>query len=767
MVKFHNISLLTLILPVLVGCQTNGLKQALVDNTTFSNPVSSYSSEPFAYTSEYNSAWQLQAVGASQAYMRHLSGQGQIVAVFDSGINLSNPDLAANYSGLSYDAITNSEGVTTDGNGHGTFVSGLIAARRNNTGTQGIAPDALLMPIRVIDASGSLGVTDGGLSRGIRYAVDHSAGVLNNSWNTSTTIHQISKASLDSMLGQTLSAYRYAISRNAIAVFAAGNDGQSQPGFYASLPTYYPELRDGWIASVATDDDGVIAPFSNRCGSSAAWCIAAPGVDVISTLGAGVGSGSGTSFSAPLVSGALAVLKSRWPALSNAQILNIIFTTANKSGIYADTSTYGQGFLDLEKATRPVGATSVATAGYTPATPAPDAGSSSASFGRAMSVSGFSALPETMIVDSYGRDFYIDTGALFSKTRPGFDAVSAMNRMGMAMQRGSFGTVFYAFSDAADSNVLMPGAVADGMRFLAEMPVGDDVRVSGSLNIDPSLSFGATPRDMVLNGKVMDTEAFANPYLTLAKNPTTVAAQLNLTDNIWVKGGSFFGEQATDPMAPQTLTGDPNFTRTNGRVMGGVAEMGLKVSGNSTIAINAGIVQEENAMLGSSSSGATRLADRTTTSFVAASATMDLGNGFNAFGGFEIGWSDVTAAANSLVTDIEDLRSESFRLGMSKTGVIGERDTFGIVLSQPVRASSGNANLNLVTGLDESGNFITTRASASLSAEARELDIQAFYATQVSADSNFGAGLMIRQNPGHDADAGTEAIALARFRMVF
>ena len=61
MVKFHNISLLTLILPVLAGCQTDGLKQALV-NTSFSNPVSSYSSEPFAYTSEYNSAWQLQAV---------------------------------------------------------------------------------------------------------------------------------------------------------------------------------------------------------------------------------------------------------------------------------------------------------------------------------------------------------------------------------------------------------------------------------------------------------------------------------------------------------------------------------------------------------------------------------------------------------------------------------------------------------------------------------------------------------------------------------
>ena len=145
-------------------------------------------------------------------------------------------------------------------------------------------------------------------------------------------------------------------------VFAAGNEGNNQVGAFAALPTYYSDLQKGWIAAVATDAKGVIATWSNRCGNAAAYCLAAPGSNIISTYSNGAyAMASGTSFAAPAVSGGVALLQQMWPKMTNAQVTSLLFTTANKSGIYANQAIYGQGMMDLEKATRPVGPTSVAT----------------------------------------------------------------------------------------------------------------------------------------------------------------------------------------------------------------------------------------------------------------------------------------------------------------------------------------------------------------------------------------------------------------------
>ena len=128
--------------------------------------------------------------------------------------------------------------------------------------------------------------------------------------------------------------------------------------------------------AVAPDDDGdgdyEIAGFSNRCGIAAEWCIAAPGQGVRAAYfgpdpndespGArGAHSPSGTSFAAPMVTGGLVLLKSHFrDQLSNTALVSRLMATANKTGIYADRSIYGEGLMDLGAATVPVGATSVA-----------------------------------------------------------------------------------------------------------------------------------------------------------------------------------------------------------------------------------------------------------------------------------------------------------------------------------------------------------------------------------------------------------------------
>ena len=162
--------------------------------------------------------------------------------------------------------------------------------------------------------------------------------------------------------------------QKTIIVYAAGNNGDSVPGLGALLPYGFPELRGHSLAVAATDPrTGFIASYSNRCGplpsdwNSARhgphYCLAAPGtvkglVPNPNTPGRGDAGGGlrGTSFAAPVVSGALALLKEHFRGTrGNTEIVKRMLDTADRTGRYADLETYGAGHLDLEAALSPVG----------------------------------------------------------------------------------------------------------------------------------------------------------------------------------------------------------------------------------------------------------------------------------------------------------------------------------------------------------------------------------------------------------------------------
>ena len=127
----------------------------------------------------------------------------------------------------------------------------------------------------------------------------------------------------------------------------------------ASYAIYIPELRDHVLAAVALGADGAIWSNSNRCGAAAPHCIAAPGkafsAQYSSTNTPTYATTYGTSNATPTVAGALAILKQAFPSIGNDELVTRLLSTANKSGIYADSSIYGQGVVDLDTATRPVG----------------------------------------------------------------------------------------------------------------------------------------------------------------------------------------------------------------------------------------------------------------------------------------------------------------------------------------------------------------------------------------------------------------------------
>ena len=189
----------------------------------------------------------------------------------------------------------------------------------------------------------------------------NNANVYNNSWNVSgINAGQINTR--EQLISHTSQNFIDAISdaattKDAIFVWAAGNDSGKQSGMLSAMGNVMPELDGHFINVVAWDSKTrALADYSNECGVTQNYCITAPGAIKTPDRYIHVG----TSFAAPVVSSAIAIIREAWPYLDSAQITDILFTTAADLGDVGIDEIYGHGMLDLEAATRPVGELSIA-----------------------------------------------------------------------------------------------------------------------------------------------------------------------------------------------------------------------------------------------------------------------------------------------------------------------------------------------------------------------------------------------------------------------
>ena len=271
----------------------------------------------------------LKTVRVPTAWDRSKGSLNQVVAVIDTGVNGKHPDLVGR-TVAGYDAIRNvgiAAGAASDDNGHGSMVSGIIAAATNNgQGIAGVAWNAKVMPVKVLDDTGN--GTDSDVAEGINWAVSHGAKILNLSLGgdgDNPALHD---------------AVKNAVARGAVVIVAAGNWGDDVPQY----PAAYPEA----IAVGATDTTGALTDFS----SYGPWIdVAAPGWGILSTqLGSDYYIGDGTSFSAPIVSGVAALIRTQSPTLTPAQVLSRLRTTARDAGPRGIDPYYGAGVVDASNA---------------------------------------------------------------------------------------------------------------------------------------------------------------------------------------------------------------------------------------------------------------------------------------------------------------------------------------------------------------------------------------------------------------------------------
>jgi hypothetical protein len=310
------------------GPQTTPATPTAPAPTTPTTPVSAFPDVAYFGGS---SDWNLNSINAPEVWARGYTGAGVVVAVVDTGVNMNHTELAGSIwtntreiAGNGIDDDRNgyvddihgwdfaaNDNNPSDQNGHGTHVAGTIAADKNGIGSTGVAPDALVMPVRVLGSDGS--GTDVAVAAGIRYAAQNGADIINLSLGGSFS-------------SAIYAAIQFAQSLDVLVVAAAGNESAAVP----SNPARSSATLSNVLSVGAYSSSNAIASFSNRAGSSGAVQVDAPGVSVYSTsYTGGYVAYSGTSMAAPHVAGLAALALSANRSLTASQLRSVIVNGAN------------------------------------------------------------------------------------------------------------------------------------------------------------------------------------------------------------------------------------------------------------------------------------------------------------------------------------------------------------------------------------------------------------------------------------------------------
>ena len=340
----------------------------------------------------------LRPINADAAYARGFTGRGVVIGQVERDIDASHPELRGvlvEDQYRKYEAEDWPGGLFTpaEAKDHALASAALAAGRRDGVtdidqGMHGVAYEAKVRFVSELNSYFEGYRQPGGP---LIYSQDAAMQYLNDLVEIgfsaiSTGFDYIglerTKEFVESVAGGAILALRQAdtpAAQRTIWVFSAGNEELNHPHDNAALPYFIPELKSHVIAAVGLGEDGTILSYSNRCGPAQDYCIAAPGQTYTAagrelyekTHGAVTDAEwrqnpayqefEGTSSAAPVVAGSLAILRQAFPELGNPELVTRLFRTANKRGIYADRSIYGQGLVDLDAATRPAGEMRLAT----------------------------------------------------------------------------------------------------------------------------------------------------------------------------------------------------------------------------------------------------------------------------------------------------------------------------------------------------------------------------------------------------------------------
>ncbi len=704
-------------------------------------------------TTNFNTAEYQRSNGAVQAnalvaYNAGATGAGVIAAVIDSGVNPSDAEFAGRIHPASAD-LAGSRGIGDDG-GHGTAVSDVLLGAKNDNGIHGVAFGATLLVART-DTPGSCANTDpnkgcshndNAIALGVDLAVTNRARVINISLGGSPP-----NSTLRAAIGRATSA-------GIIIVFSAGNDSLDDPDPLAQIAND-PIARNLVIIAGALDaSNTTLASFSNKAGNGATHYLGALGVRVRAIDENGVSFlWSGTSFSAPIIAGAAALLAQAFPNLTGAQIVDILFRSSVDLGAQGIDPVFGVGALDLTKAFGPQGPLSLAGSMVPlPASP----GTVSAPMGDS-NQGGLSAV----VLDGYGRAYTTDLAS-------GIARASLQPKLAPAL---GIGMRSRALAGGSTSIALSVTAGQDGLSVDRLLLTANDERHARALA-----------------GSVL-TRLGPNTSLALgiAQGGLALASQLNRRN-----GDSFLvGSSAIDSFGFDTRAKSGMAVR---QTIGGIAltasaetgaaqlwetrdysdpRSGYRQHGYNALSIGASKLIGTVAL----SARATNLIERETVLGAHFDPLFGTSGARSWFADLEARWKpadiwDFTFAwrqgwtrlgAGGIRQNADHLQTSAWSFDATRRAVFDREDTISIRVAQPLRVARGGFDLTIPTSYDyATGQAAFTSSRLNLAPTGRERDIEAVYSRPLRG-GRVSVNSFWRHQPGNFAKAPEDLGAALRF----
>lgn len=756
-----------LLAPLLACSSGGGNSSGGSDSGFFDNPNATFFSQvaepaqPYAATDwsgsqEYINSTGLDQVNAAEGYARRTLGQpggaGVRIAIIDTGIDVTHLDLG-NLSAQSWSA----GGEPLAGDSHGTFVAGIAAASRTQTGDSndmhGVAYQATLINFQTIRPS--TGDTTFA-SSDLVDAISMAAGISNGSTAVESDIINLSLGAFstsDSTFNSLRTAMQAAAAEEKIMVIAAGNeglDGDTTRKLQPIFPAAYAD--DAGIAGHAIvvgnlRSDNTIAPSSNHCGDTRDYCLFAPGTNIRSTLNGGsYGIGSGTSFAAPYVTGAAAVVKAAFPGVSSEDVVDRLLLTAQDLGATGVDDVFGHGLLDLEAAMNPVGPVGLTIEGAVDEVSA-YLTDTSLLLGQAwaMDHGGRALLARAVGFDEMGFPFAIDldervtsassTNGLetFVARNRGASARTAWSQASLAVSMARQGKTHKA---SLASTREQHSATSPHLAFSAEPMAG--VRLFSSVNGSSGTTLGLEHALGERAWSPIDAGASLAPFDRLAGPVAGGGVAFSLSEGVEIALSAFANmpADAGHGTALQKL------------------ELAKDIGDSLTMRLGLGALQQDSGFLGSDADGGFGGSMDSRSTFAEVGVIAALTDRIDWFGAYSRGESAINGSEGALLGDWSAVQADTFATGAAIRHVARKGDRFSLIVGQPLRGRKARATMTVPVGRTTDGQVITEEKRVDFSPSSREIKLDTLYRRPLGGDGskNIALGSFIRFNPDHDND---------------
>ena len=709
-------------------------------------------------TAEYERSNAAVAANAISAYNAGATGVGVKIGIVDTGINPALAEFAGKVDPASKD-VAASRGVS-DEDGHGSAVADIAAGAKNDSGIHGVAFNSTIVALRAddpgtcampkTDTGGGCQFNDTAIAAGIDAARTAGVRVINLSLGGSAPGTQL------------LAAMSRATGAGIVLVISAGNDGAKPEGANADPFALVPAQQGSGNVIIAGSigvDDGVggtdlnqLSTFSNKAGTGAAWYLTALGYRdrAVDNTGASF-YWSGTSFSAPTIAGAVALLAQAFPNLTGQQIVSILFNSADPLGTGGVNATFGHGRLNLQRAFAPQGTLSLADSKI--AISAAQNGNLPAAAGDAASKGSMGAI----VLDGYSRAYALNlakTLRVADQLRPLERALAGRTQVVEAVA-GRFGIAMtVALNDVRPREVeLSRLGIGPNDARRARLIAGSAIaRVDDNTAAAFGFAEGAKAMERRLSGASDGAFLIARDALSATGFSAQHGSSMALRRRIGPVGVTISAETGHVWKDIRTSAAKAPYRY--------VALEVDKTLSKTRFSLGLSRLTEHDTLLGGQIGTAFGGGSGSNTTFLDLEARRPLGSNWSAGLAARRGWTKFGAGS---------FQSDAYAFDLMRSGLFSDGDRFGLRLAQPLRIASGGFAALLPTGYDYATQSAETSLERfSLSPTGREVDAELSYGRPVVSNSGwFGGNLFARRQPGHIASAPNDVGGAVRWSLGF